>query len=104
MRINIKTEGDRSRARRQEAISAALQDERLRLNAAIVDGGVVMIRTFSGSFAVNYVTTDWSYVCGTGRDQKLFCGYDDDEWADLLQQAGVPRNPLLASVQQAKHN
>lgn len=83
---------DRERAR---AAHAAIGDEIGRLNAAIRRGASVQLSTYWGPEPVSYVTGDMDAQCGTGLHVRTYALCNDGDWADLLRQAGVTRNPLF---------
>lgn len=80
------------------------EDERARFNAAIQNGAVVKLHTFSGEYVVDYVNEDWWYITHDATqprgmfNQHHWCGCNDSKWADLMRQAGVERNALWAHL------
>jgi hypothetical protein len=88
-------------AERMRLLRAAVTDEMVRFNDALIDGATVVLTTFSGRYVVGCVTPDWMYVThpeGQPRtllNRSSWAGCNDGTWADLLRQAGVPRNPLF---------
>lgn len=86
-------------AKRLQAVFAAAADERRRMNEALHNGAAVVIRTFCGEYRVTAVSDDWWYsslpVSGS-RDSRSWCGCNDGQWADMMRQAGIDRNPLFA--------
>lgn len=85
---------------RFKQVMAAITDERARFNAAIHQDRSkrVLLTTHSGQHIVDYVTSEHWYRAQdvTSGLWQSWCGCNDDKWADLLKQAGVPRNPLFA--------
>jgi hypothetical protein len=89
----------RAAQERADRISDACTDERRRFNAAIDAGADVSLPTFSGSYRMRYVDSQWWYhTDGNGGFGQSWCGCNDGTWAGLLAQAGVARNPLFAEV------
>ncbi len=80
---------------RFEATMEAARDERERFNAAIQAGAEPILQTAFGPYRVTAVNRDWWYSTSA---QRSFCGCNDGDWADLLHQAGVVRNPLFVEV------
>jgi hypothetical protein len=86
---------NKAAAERLARHSAAVADEGARFNEAIRAGAVVMLPTFSGSYRVQYVDQDFFYhTDGNGGFGQSWAGCNNAVWADLLQQAGIERNPL----------
>ena len=76
------------------AVMVAAQDERQRFNEALRNGAkAVLLDTFNGQRVVEWVDSNWWYHV---KGETSFAGCNDGTWANLLQQAGVPRNPAFA--------
>ena len=77
----------------------ALQDERIRFNQAIRDGAKPILYKEIGSFRAQAFTVTGVDHCHYYQtlDRRQFGGCNDVEWADLLEQAGVERNPILVN-------
>jgi len=93
-------EAKRQRAR-MKAVGEACQDEIGRFNQALSAGAKVIINTAFGMYRVHSVNHDFWYKTSpfnqapSFTNQRSFCGCNDGQWADMMQQAGVLRNPLF---------
>lgn len=87
---------------RSEAVKAAVADEMTRFNAALADGKTAILPTAFGPYRVQSVNSEWWYCCYPAESksnnwlsQRSFAGCNDGDWADLLAQVGVARNPFF---------
>lgn len=83
-------------------VSEATADERRRFNRAIENGARVYIEPAQGGcYIIRYIDANWFYHT-TVEGQSSFvygmtwAGCNDAQWARLLRDAGVSRNPLFA--------
>ena len=77
------------------SVMVAAQDERQRFNEALRNGAkAVLLDTFNGQRVVEWVDSNWWYHV---KCETSLAGCNDGTWANLLQQAGVPRNPEFAN-------
>lgn len=88
-----------TKQQRAKAVAAACADEIARFNAAVAGGVLAAIRvsTYPTPLRVTRCSPDfWVHTpdanCGFGSDWAIA---NDGRWADLLEQAGVRRNPLF---------
>jgi len=86
---------ERRQAARLQAITAAVTREMVAFNAALAAGKKAVLHTALGEYEVARVREDFWVECGSGLHQRSFALANDRRWADLLQQAGVPRDPLF---------
>ena len=92
----------KAQAERLDQITAALNDERARLNQAIGRGAQVIITTHSGRYQVDAIDHNHWYQSHNEGSPKGFtnqhgwAGCNDAQWADMLKQAGLGRNELFA--------
>ena len=78
-------------------VQNAITDEMTRFNAAIRNGAIITLKTFSGEYRVKWVDCDfWYHTDGNGGFGQSWAGCNNGKWADLLTQANVCRNPLFA--------
>ncbi len=91
-------EQDERRARVQEAVT----DEHARFNKALAEGARIHMDTFAGRYRVTGaqgfdITSVPVHQDGReGDDQRTWMLANDNRWAQLLNEAGVARNPLFA--------
>jgi hypothetical protein len=100
MRLSVKDHiellrSERRQAERLRAITAAVTREMNAFNAALAAGKTAVLHTALGDYPVTRVRPDFWVECGTGLHQRSFAICNDSRWASLLQQAGVPRDPLF---------
>lgn len=87
------------------ASNEAAADERKRMNAALAAGAVVYVNTFLGTYRLLSVTNEWWYatISLDGRTNRAWAGCNDGDWADMMAQAGIPRNPRWARFERLAH-
>lgn len=78
---------------RYHAVLTAAEEERRRFNEACSKGARPTIQTAFGPYTVTAVSGDWWYSTTAGRS---FCGCNDSQWANLMDQVHLERHPLFA--------
>jgi len=83
------------------ASNEAAADERKRMNAAVAAGATVYVKTFVGTYRLLSVTNDWWYatISFDGKSSRAWAGCNDGDWADMMAQAGLRRNPRWAGYE-----
>lgn len=91
----------KAKEERSRLVHEACEDERARMNQAVHAGKVVIVKAIGDRYVLDSVTPDWwyrTYPEGSrpdGWNLRSWAGCNDGDWAGMMEQAGLERNPLF---------
>ena len=92
---------NRQATQRLTLVREAVKDEHARVNQAVSQGKVALVHTFCGDHVLDSVDSEFWYhthkvgQSNTYMNTRSWAGCNDGDWADIMRQLGLERNPLF---------